>query len=151
MGFVFKHLGLILVLISITIILGLPFKVISPSSFVQLITTFFISMFINGLPEELFFRGYLLPRLEAVLKNPIHALVISAILFNMSHIPSHISNGMSIHQALLMSFSIAYPTGLILGYLYLKTRSIVPGIIWHTSNTILGIVFINYIPMFFMG
>ena len=78
-----------------------------------------------------------------VLKNSINALVIVAILFNLLHVPSELARGMSIYQALLSGFSIVYPSGLIWGYLYLKTRSIVPGVIWHTSNTIFGIIFLN--------
>ena len=64
-----------------------------------------------------------------------------AILFNMSHVPSNLASGMNIYQAILSQLSIAYPTGLIWGYLYLKTRSIVPVIAWHASNTILGYIF----------
>lgn len=143
MGFIFSNLPLILILVGVTIILGLPAKILSQQPFYKTILTFFIMIFVNGLPEELIFRGYLLPRLEVVLKNPITALVITAILFQMFHIPSYLARGMSINQALLTSFSIAYPSGLIWGYLFLKTRSIVPGVIWHTSNTIFGIIFIG--------
>lgn len=143
MGFVFNNFRLIFVLLGVTIILGLPFKVLFRQPFNITILTLFIQIFINALPEELMFRGYLLPRFEAVFKNSINALVVVAILFNVSHIPSYMSYGMNIYQALLQSFSIAYPSGLIWGYLYLKTRSIVPGVIWHTSNTILGIIFMG--------
>lgn len=143
MGFVFNNFYLILVLLGITIVLGLPFKILFKNSFYKTILTFFIMMFINGLPEELIYRGYILPRLEFVLKNSINALVIVAILFNMTHIPSELARSLNIYQAILNSFNIAYPSGLIWGYLYLKTRSVVPGVIWHTSNTILGIIFIG--------
>jgi|GEM_PF-1454848 len=143
MGFIFSNLPLTLVLLGVTIILGLPTKILLQQPFDKIILTFFISIFINGLPEELIMRGYLLPRLEVVLKNPINALVITAILFNMGHIPSELARGMSIYQASLFSFSIVYPSGLIWGYLYLKTRSIVPGVIWHTSNAIIGVIFIG--------
>lgn len=143
MGFEFSNLPLIITLLGTTIILGLPFKILFQQPIHRTIITYFIMMFVNGLPEELIFRGYLLPRLESVLKNPINAMVIVSILFNIMHIPSELARGISIYHALLMSFSIVYPSGLIWGYLYLKTRSIVPGVIWHTSNTILGIIFIG--------
>lgn len=144
MGFVFSNLPLILILLGITIVLGLPFKILFQQPFNKTILTFFIQVFINGLPEELVFRGYLLPRFETVLKNPINALVFVAILFNMSHIPSYMAHGMSVYQALLSTFSIIFPSGLIWGYLYLKTRSIVPGVIWHTSTSFLGMTFIGF-------
>lgn len=143
MGFIFSNLRLILVLVGVTIILGLPFKIIFQHPLYKTIITFFIMIFVNGLPEELIFRAYLLPRFEVVLNNSINALVIVAILFNLLHVPSELARGMSIYQALLSGFSIVYPSGLIWGYLYLKTRSIVPGVIWHTSNTIFGIIFLN--------
>jgi len=97
------------------------------------------------LPEELIFRGYLLPRFEAVLKNKINALIVVSLLFNMLHIPSNLAQGSDVYKSLLMSFGMFQPTGLIWGYLYLKTRSIVPGVIWHTSFPILGLIFISSI------
>jgi membrane protease YdiL (CAAX protease family) len=33
------------------------------------------------------------------------------------------------------------PTGLIWGYLFYRTRSIWPGVLWHTSFTTLGVLF----------
>lgn len=39
-----------------------------------------------GVTEELIFRGYLLPRLELILKNKIAAIVVSSILFGFLHI-----------------------------------------------------------------
>lgn len=141
MGFVFTNFNLILILLGLTIVLGLPFGVLFQQPFYKTIITFFITIFINALQEELIYRGYLLPRFEVILKNSINALVIVAILFSMSHVPSELARGMNIYDAILSQLSIVYPTGLIWGYLYLKTRSIVPGIAWHASNTILGIMF----------
>lgn len=144
MGFVFCHLPLILILVLITVLLGLPNKVIFQHPFNIVITTYVASVFSNALSEELLYRGFLLPRLEAVLKNPINALIISAIIFNIGHIPSYLGQGVSTYRILLYCFSMSYPTGLILGYLFLKTRSIVPGIVLHASNTVLGIIFISF-------
>ncbi|WP_163408444.1 CPBP family intramembrane glutamic endopeptidase [Flavobacterium ajazii] len=39
-----------------------------------------------GITEELIFRGYLLPRLEVVLKNKNLAIILSSILFGILHI-----------------------------------------------------------------
>lgn len=38
-----------------------------------------------GITEELFFRGYLIPRLEIVLKNTYLAIVLSSIIFGLIH------------------------------------------------------------------
>lgn len=142
MGFVPGNFFLTAVLVAITIILGLPSKVIFQKPFYETITLFFIQIFVNGLPEELMMRGYFLPRFEAILKDPINALVIVSILFNLMHIPTYLPQGLNLSQSILLALDICSPTGLIWGYLYLKTRSIIPGIIWHTSNANLGIIFI---------
>lgn len=143
MGFLFCSLPLILVLLVIIVLLGIPNKVLFHQSFYTVLSAYVASIFGNGISEELIFRGYLLPRLEAVLKSPINALVISAILFNVMHVPSYLAQGMSIYKIILYCLSMSYPTGLLWGYLYLKTRSVVPGIVLHASNGILGIAFIS--------
>lgn len=143
MGFVFCNLPLILVLVLIDVLLGLPNKIIFKQPINIIITTYVATIFSNALSEELCDRGFLLPRLEAVLKNPINALVISAILFNISHIPSFLGKGISMYSTLFFCFSFSCPTGLIFGYLFLKTRSIVPSVLLHASNTTLGIIFIS--------
>lgn len=99
---------------------------------------YFVSLFINGIPEELFMRGYLLPRLERCLKSPDGALVATSLLFSIAHIPVHIANGSSPLLAVVGAFSISYPSGLLWGYLYQRTRSVVPGILFHESVGILG-------------
>jgi len=43
------------------------------------------------------------------------------------HISIEMTNGISPVLALLDALNIAYPNGLIWGYLYLRTLSIVPG------------------------
>ena len=104
----------------------------------QTLVLFAIGIFINALPEELFFRGMLLPRLETVLQNPLNALVVSAWLFNAMHIPIALHNGASLPEAVLGVFSIGLPIGLIWGYLYLRTRSLMPSVLWHAANDRLG-------------
>lgn len=140
MGLKFTNYKLASTLLLIAIIFGLPFGVVTHQPIFQVLSIFIVHAFVNAIPEELFYRAYLMPRFEAVLSNSLNALVLVTILFSMSHIPSYISQGQSVIMAIATSLSISY-TGLIWGYLYLKTRSIVPGIVWHASNTILGIIF----------
>jgi membrane protease YdiL (CAAX protease family) len=102
-----------------------------------------IGILVNALPEELFFRGLLLPRLERVLGSSLNALVLSALLFNALHVPIEIANGASLPVALLGVFGIGYPSGLIWGYLYVRTRSIVPGTLWHAANGNLGFLLLD--------
>lgn len=143
MGFVLGNVKLIVILLTIAIVLGIPNKVLISQPFNMIITAYIASIFSNAICEEFFFRGFLLPRLEDILKNPINALIISAIAFNISHIPSYLNQGMNFYKIGLYCFSVNYPTGLLFGYLYLKTRSIIPSVILHASNTILGLVFIS--------
>lgn len=102
------------------------------------LTLFLVGIFIYGLPEELLLRGFLLPRLERVLDNPDYALILNSLLFNAAHIPSYIAQGSSVGAALLGVLSLSFPSGLLWGYLYQRTRSIVPGVLFHTAYGILG-------------
>jgi uncharacterized protein YcaQ len=49
---------------------------------------YFVGFFENALPEELFFRRMVLPRLEALVRNSLNVLVISAWMFNLMHLPA---------------------------------------------------------------
>ncbi len=132
------------VLTGITTFFGLITGMLFQAPPQQIAGLWLIGIFINAFPEELFFRGSLLPRLEKLFNNPLNALVVSAILFNALHLPIEIYHGVPLLKALLGIFSTAYPTGLIWGYLYLRTRSILPGTLWHASNTHLGFIFMDF-------
>jgi membrane protease YdiL (CAAX protease family) len=96
---------------------------------------------VNGLPEEFVYRGAIFGRLLHWLRRPHAALVFSSILFVSSHIPSYIAQGIPpIWLFALVSPGIQ-PTGLIWGYLCYRTRSIWPGVIWHSTGWVLGITF----------
>lgn len=142
-GLARPHWRLTAVLVGITAVLGLFTGVLLRAPQGQTLALYGIGIFINALPEELFFRGRLLSRLEKVFSNPLNALVISALLFNAIHVPLEISNGASPLTAALGIFRIEYPTGLLWGYLYLRTRSILPGMFWHAANGRLGFLFMD--------
>ncbi|MDR3644373.1 MAG: CPBP family intramembrane metalloprotease [Clostridia bacterium] len=103
-----------------------------------------VDFLINGFPEELFIRGFLLPRFETIFKNPINALVITSLIFNSLHIPSAIANGDSASYAILNALTIYFPSGLLWGYLYQRTRSVLPGALFHTSFLVLGAYFFRF-------
>jgi len=85
----------------------------------------------------------ILARLERLLANPQHPLVLSSILFVSSHAASILSKGP--HRAwptlALLLIAGTQPTGIAWGYLCYRTRSIWPGAIWHTTGTVLGPIF----------
>lgn len=131
------------VLLLLTMLLGLGSGTLWRAPLPQVLARYVIGLFVNGLPEELFFRGLLLPRWEALLGNALHALVVSAWFFNAIHIPIELANGASWPVALAQVFSIGFPSGLLWGYLYLRTRSIVPGVFWHTAQMNLGYLLVS--------
>ena len=138
MGLARPHWKLTGILVGLTAVFGLATGYLLRAPIHQTLILYFIGFLINALPEELFFRGMLLPRLEKVFANPLNALVVSALCFNMIHVPIDLYHGQPLHMALLDVFSTGFPSGLIWGYLYLRTRSIVPGIFWHASFGVLG-------------
>lgn len=71
--------------------------------------------------EELIFRGYLLPRLEVLLKNKWWAIIISALLFGIAH------GGYGDLNRMLMPFII----GIIFALYYFRYRSLTVLIICH--------------------
>jgi len=139
-GFRRFDVQLVLVLLAVSLLIGLPFgyPLGPPSAAVQDAGLLFL---VAAIPEELLYRAYLLPRLVALMRNPIDALVVGAIVFQLAHIPSLMLQGDTFANALVGQLGVAYPSGLVWGYLFLRTRSIWPGAIWHASNSVLGNLF----------
>lgn len=54
---------------------------------IRLLLGIILPFFIAGLPEELFFRGYLQTRLEKI-TNPMFAILVSGVLFTAWHLPT---------------------------------------------------------------
>lgn len=83
--------------------------------------------------EELVFRGAIL---RALLKwTPRHwvAIAISALLFALVHAnPAQMPN--------------AFVIGLLLGWLYYRTDSVVPGVVYHWMNNSISYVVYNFYP-----
>lgn len=151
LGYTWRGMGLkpccgrlIALLVLLTVLLGLPSGALLQLPAHQVLVMYLVGIFINGLPEELLFRGLLLARLEAVLGSSLNALVISAWLFNAIHIPINLANGTDLLRALLEPFSIGFPSGLLWGYLYLRTRSVWPGALWHASQANLGYLLVSF-------
>ena len=90
-----RYWKLTFILLGITALLGLTARSNVPlysQPLHRTLTILAISLFIYGLPEELFMRGFLLPRFERVLGSPINALVATSVLFNALHIPSDLAH-----------------------------------------------------------
>lgn len=143
MGLACPNWKLTATLVGLTSVFGLLTGVLTRIPLFQVLVLYAIGLLVNALPEELLFRGLVLSRLEAVFANPLNALVVSALIFNAIHLPIEVANGRPLLGALADVFRISY-TGLIWGYLYLRTRSILPGMFWHAANTNFGFLFMEF-------
>lgn len=99
-----------------------------------------IQSLINGIPEELAYRGVIFSRLMPWLGRPGNSLAISSMVFGLSHVPSYLAAGFSPGLALAIGLFGLGP-GLLLGYVFYRTRSIWPGAIWHTSISGVALLF----------
>lgn len=82
--------------------------------------------------EEILFRGVIL---EGFLKNynPQKAILLSAVIFGGAHLNPWQAYG-------------AFLIGIFIGWLYWKTRSLIPGILIHFINNVIGFFALLYLP-----
>ena len=93
---------------------------------------YFIVGLLAPLAEELVFRGAILRALLRWKSNPWIGIVISAIMFSAIHM-----NPAQMPHAFLI--------GILLGWMYYRTDSIVPGVVYHwVNNTIAYVLFAFY-------
>lgn len=113
-----------------------------PGSPAETARSFALALFALALPLEFFYRGVLLPRLEPRLRHRLDALAVAALLYTLAQIPAGIVAGAPWSRLALDALGgLGSPTALAWGYLYLRTRSVWPGAIWHASHVTLGPVF----------
>lgn len=82
---------------------------------------------VPALCEECFFRGALQPALARWTRRPHLAVMLTAALFSLAH-------------AALFAFLPRFVMGVVLGYFYLSSRSIWPGVCAHFANNALVVV-----------
>lgn len=85
------------------------------------------------LVEELVFRGAILRALLRWKSNPWVGIIISSVLFAASHM-----NPVQMPHAFLV--------GLLLGWMYYRTDSIVPGVVYHWVNNTVAYVLYQFYP-----
>ena len=85
------------------------------------------------LAEEIVFRGAALRSLLASRLSPLAAIVISALLFAVAHLnPAQMPH--------------AFLVGLLLGWMYWRTGSILPGMAYHWANNSAAYVLYAFYP-----
>jgi membrane protease YdiL (CAAX protease family) len=96
-------------------------------SFLQMFTLIFLTIFITPIAEEIFFRGFLFQWMAT--HHPVWiAVIASSIMFGASHIIPP--------QVIVATFM-----SILILFLYLRSGSIWPCIVCHTTNNCLGVVF----------
>ena len=94
---------------------------------------YFIVGLLAPFAEELVFRGAVLKSLLQWKQNPWVGIVISAILFALIHMnPAQMPH--------------AFLVGLLLGWMYWRTDSIVPGVVYHWVNNSVAYIIYNIYP-----
>ncbi len=138
---VFIPLGLAINLLSSTIVYGTPQP--PPSVYTPPLGVFWWAVLVVpvtvGFMEEMTYRGYALPRLEALTGRSGLALLIMSLGFGMQHVAVPLVDW----QFSLASFLEALAVGLILGFIYLRQRRLVPLIVGHWgANVVLTVLLI---------
>ncbi len=108
----------------------------------------FIYMLIPGIWEEVAHRGVIIPML--LKKHSVRtSIIISSVIFGFAHTFNIITFTLvgiePLIALILVSFQIIYATllGLALGYMYFKTKSLLPSIILHYLIDTIGIILFN--------
>ncbi|MCC7352934.1 MAG: CPBP family intramembrane metalloprotease [Anaerolineae bacterium] len=100
---------------------------------------FLFNLGISGLPEEFWARSLLQTRLEHGLGSALRGAVIAAIVFGLMHLPAHVRNyGSDWPRVIAACLGRQALSGFVFGYLWLKTRSLAPGALWHAFGNTIG-------------
>lgn len=97
----------------------------------NLIITFFVLAILAPIVEEIFFRGFIQEQLQKITSSKV-AILIQALIFSLAHLEPQVVIPLTI-------------IGTIMGYIYHKTNSIYPTIIFHSINNSLAF----YVLLFF--
>lgn len=104
-------------------------------AFFALLLKFGTILLITGLPEELGFRGILMTRLIR-LTGTGWGIALSALLFGLYHFGADITNFGSTNLLIVLAGTMYAQMGggVLNAILLLRTRSLIPGIIFHALN-----------------
>ena len=94
---------------------------------------YFVVGLLAPLVEELVFRGAILRALLRWKQNPWVGIATSAVMFSAVHMnPAQMPH--------------AFAVGLLLGWMYYRTESIVPGVVFHWVNNTIAYVLYQFYP-----
>lgn len=111
--------------------------VLDEKSFIVLISLIFFGIVIAPMIEEILFRGFLQPALKKLFGGR-YAIVVTASLFAAVHMD-------------IFAFLQIFILGILLGYLYEKTQTLVASIFVHILHNSLTLFFLLYFKYYFNG
>ncbi|GAB4536028.1 MAG: hypothetical protein Fur0020_03770 [Thermodesulfovibrionia bacterium] len=114
----------------IIILPTLIYQVLTDCTFIRFpsIGTMLFHLFIISLPEEVYFRGFL----QEGIGNNLKGIIIVSLLFSFIHLPKLFFDN-DITSALTF-----FPS-LIMGYLYMRSRNVLPSVIFHFSANMIAL------------
>jgi membrane protease YdiL (CAAX protease family) len=102
--------------------------------------------FIKNIFEEFAWRGYLTPKINSVIKQPLAGHVLVGIIWLTWHLPYYLvlmspevlqkSTGLSMGPFLLMGLAGIIPTAIVYGELRLWTNSVWPAVLIHVTANV---------------
>jgi len=106
-----------------------------------------IIMIRPGLWEEVAFRGVVIPLFSKRYKR-IFTILISGVIFGLGHAFNIIGVLLAGGDHIYTLFQVIYSTllGFSMGYMYLKSKSLLPSIIFHYLIDTVGLAFLNVYP-----
>ena len=124
---------------------------LTSGKFFLLFPIVFLLMFLTaGFTEEFFFRGILQTRFTLLLRSDFRAVLLTSFLFAVYHLPYAYlleqwpSHG-NLQLALITVFVEGFPTGIVLGFLYARSKNLLAPIFLHSIiNAIVGVTFIKF-------
>jgi membrane protease YdiL (CAAX protease family) len=104
-----------------------------------------IFMIRPGLWEEVAFRGVVIPLLSKKYKNLL-TILVSGVIFGLAHAFNIVVVLLSGGPHFPTLFQVIYSTliGFSMGYMYIKTKSLLPSIIYHYLIDTVGLIFLNF-------
>ncbi len=116
------------------------------ASLPNLIWLFLFYFLIIGFAEELVFRGYLQTRLQGLIKGKWLSIVITGLLFTLTHIPFQmVSRDLGLLEFIMTHggmILITFPIHIYLVYIYTRDQNILSVTITHTFINLMGVIFI---------
>ncbi len=105
---------------------------------------FFQDFLIVGLCEETMFRGYFLNRLLKLYDNEQTVLIIQAVMFAGIHLPRYFTTYPTLSPLTILTNLVTVGLlGYLFGWLFIKSRSLWPGIIVHSVWDLLVVALIG--------